>query len=326
MKFFPIDAVRASVSQMQKTLILNSGDDKFYPKPERGAAWIAHHLGVVGVAGSNPVAPTLKGNPKGFPFFTTAEGGAIFRGRSLTLHNPPQAIHFGILIPCFNHRKTLGAVLRQIRAVQAKWAPNVAEILVVDDGSHPPIAPMTFPDEKISIVRLKKNMGKGAALKAGFKNLLERPGLNCIVTLDADLQHAPADIPCFLSAYQTKNADLVIGCRQFRESKMPWDRKLSNRLSSAIISLVTGKKIADSQCGFRLYSRRLLETIPLRENRFHLESEMVLHCCRNQYKIEFVSIPTIYNGEGSAIRRIADTFDFVRVVYRFLKDRLQKNV
>ena len=244
----------------------------------------------------------------------------------MTILSSPQVIHFGILIPCFNHQDRLRILLKRIAENRWRWAPNVDELLVIDDGSEPPVADSFTTGEKISVIRMKTNGGKGAALKAGFRNLLKHRRLSCIVTLDADLQHPPEYIPRFLDRYLTKNADLVLGCRKFRNSEMPWERKLSNRLSSAVVSLVTGRKIIDSQCGYRLYSRRLLENIPLTENGFHLESEAVVRSCRKKYKIVQVAIPTIYGGEKSAIKHFMDTVNFIQVVLGFLKDRLIGNV
>ena len=98
---------------------------------------------------------------------------------------------------------------------------------------------------------------------------------------------------------------------------MPFLRVISNRTTSALLSMLTRQKIKDSQCGFRLIQRRVLEDIKLNENGFQLESEFIIEAVKKGYAISFVPIPTIYNQEESNINHLGDTFRFIRL---FIKE------
>ena len=103
---------------------------------------------------------------------------------------------------------------------------------------------------------------------------------------------------------------------------MPASRIVSNTLTSLIISLLIGQPVRDSQCGFRFYSRALLEHFVLSERRFHLESEALLRAGWGKWRIGWVSIPTIYNGSPSAIRHLPDTLNFVQLVLKLTLRRI----
>ena len=97
---------------------------------------------------------------------------------------------------------------------------------------------------------------------------------------------------------------------------MPILRYLSNTLTSFIISKITGQDIKDSQCGFRLIKKDVLDTINISENGFQFESEFILMCARKNIKMFFVNIPTVYNDSSSNISHFRDTYKFVRLIIR----------
>ena len=103
---------------------------------------------------------------------------------------------------------------------------------------------------------------------------------------------------------------------------MPGHRVLSNVLTSQIISWFSGQNIQDSQCGFRLIHRDVLKKVYLTENGYQLESEMILESTKAGFKIDSVSIPTIYNNETSHIANFNDTYRFTRLLFRELKGRI----
>jgi hypothetical protein len=118
--------------------------------------------------------------------------------------------------------------------------------------------------------------------------------------------------------------ELIVGYRIRHLNKMPFHRILSNSLTSLIVSVLSGQLIRDSQCGFRLIDTNVLRRIRLHENGFHQESELLIKAGWENVKIGFVSIPTVYHGENSAIRNIGDTIRFIFLILRISGERLLK--
>ena len=184
-------------------------------------------------------------------------------------------------------------------------------VLVVDDGSSDDTAARAGAAGAAVLVQ-RPNQGKGAALRAGFGWALER-GFAAVVTLDADGQHDPAEIPRFLDAREDGGGDLIIGRRDF--SRMPPVRRLSNRLGGLAMSWAAGRDIPDNQSGYRLLSRRLIERVlDSREPGFEYEIEMITTCIRAGYRLDWVPIQTIYAGAPSHIRPWRHVTSFVRMV------------
>lgn len=239
----------------------------------------------------------------------------------MTQTNTSPTVRCGIIIPIYNSDIYLKGLLNRIAAIQKQLSPYHFSVLVIDDGSNPPIAEMRIPGLAMEWIRHSENRGKGAALKTGF-DLCLKSGFDPIFTIDADLQHPPEFIPQFLRQYETGRYDVLVGSRSRNPRVMPLHRIVSNTLTSLVISLLIGQLVADSQCGFRLYSRHVVESIQPDEDRFHLESEMLIRCGMRRYKIGFVSIPTIYNEAPSAIRNAPDTLNFIAVIFRLIKERM----
>ena len=183
-------------------------------------------------------------------------------------------------------------------------------MLVVDDGSRDDTAAKAEAAGAV-VLRQVPNQGKGAALRAGFRWALEQ-GKTAVVTLDADGQHDPAEIPSFLEAHAAKNCDLIIGERDF--SHMPFVRKLSNAIGRRVFSWAMGRHIPDNQSGYRLLSRRLMEALlQSPEQGFEFEMEMIAVAVERGFTIYGVPIRTIYAGEKSHIRPIPHVIHFFRV-------------
>ncbi len=199
------------------------------------------------------------------------------------------------LIPAYQAAAQLGEVLTRIQ----RAAPELS-VLVVDDGSR---------DATGEVARMfgarvhsfAANRGKGFALLAGFELLREHDG---VVTLDADGQHPPECIPAFVAAF-VAGADLVLGTRA-RTPDMPAGRRWANALSSGWASAMAGQRISDSQSGFRLYGRRVLEHTPITPGRYEVETEVAVRAARLGFRLAEVEIPTVYGIEKSQIRPFRD--------------------
>jgi glycosyltransferase involved in cell wall biosynthesis len=209
------------------------------------------------------------------------------------------------VVPAYQEAPRVGRVVEGARAH--------LPVLVVDDGSTDGTAAAAEAAGATVIVQ-QPNAGKGAALRAGFAWALEH-GHDAVVTLDADGQHDPAEIPRFIAAFERGRADLVIGRRDFR--RMPPGRRVANVVGGWAMSWAAGQAIPDNQSGYRLLSRRLMEAVAVSdEHGFEYEIEMITTCIRRGYGLAWVPIRTIYAGEPSHIRPWKHFTSFVGMVRR----------
>jgi len=214
------------------------------------------------------------------------------------------------LIPGYNEAPRIGPVVAATREHLA--------VIVVDDGSIDATA-QRAGDAGATVIDQRPNQGKGAALRTGFRRALA-DGADAILTLDADGQHDPAEIPRFLAAWAAEPPpDLVIGRRGFRS--MPPVRRLSNELGRIAFSWAVGRPIPDNQSGYRLIGRRIMEaTLHSDEGGFEFEVEMITTCIRLGGTIAWVPIRTIYAGAPSHIRPLDHLRSFIRIVRKARRD------
>jgi len=214
------------------------------------------------------------------------------------------------LIPAHDEAPRIGSVIDVAR--------GHLPVLVVDDGSSDGTAAVARA-AGATVIEQSPNQGKGAALRAGFRHALAG-GADAILTLDADGQHDPAEIPAFLAAWSAEPPpDLVIGRRDFRA--MPVARRLSNTAGGLLFSWAVGRPIPDNQSGYRLISRGLAEaTLASDEPGFAFEVEQITTCIRMGGAIAWVPIRTIYAGAPSHIRPIAHVREFMRIVRQARRD------
>jgi len=226
-------------------------------------------------------------------------------------------LKYSILIPAFEAEKYLSILLAQIYHMK----PPPQEIFVVNDGSTDHTGIIA---EKMGaiVIQHDKNKGKGAALKTGFQSFLKKSESTYLLCMDADLQHPVEEIPKFLAHAEENNRQFIIGNRLNQTHNMPLHRKISNRTTSYILSKLSGQHIQDSQCGYRLLHRNLLDDLDLKEDGFQLESEMILKASHKNITIDFVNIKTIYNDASSQIRNIGDTLKFIFLVFRALMNKI----
>ncbi len=206
------------------------------------------------------------------------------------------------LIPAYQEATRVAPVIEAARAH--------LPVVVVDDGSRDDTAAVAEA-AGATVLRQVPNQGKGAALRMGFRHALDA-GCEAVVTLDADGQHDPTEIPAFLAAWERTHAPLVVGARTFGE--MPLSRRIANELGTRTFSWAVGRHIADNQSGYRLIAaplmRRLLES---RETGFEFEVEMITTAIRAGMAIGWVPIRTIYAGESSHIRPVHHVSNFLRI-------------
>ena len=208
-----------------------------------------------------------------------------------------------IIIPAFNPPDSFLSLLKTISTI------SKLTIIIIDDGSFPEII---INNPEIIILRNKQNQGKGFSLLKAF-NYAQENGFTHAVTLDADSQHDPKLIEMFLEV--NEDISLVLGARKF-EKDMPYHRRISNKLTSLIISLLSGEMIQDSQCGFRRYKLNEICSEIFIETGFQFESEILIKLLRKKCTYHQLDVPTIYGNEKSSINNIIDTLRFIRLILR----------
>jgi glycosyltransferase involved in cell wall biosynthesis len=217
------------------------------------------------------------------------------------------------LIPCYFESK-------RIREVAARVKQQLDQILVVDDGSTD-ATESEARAASVDVIRHTVNQGKGAAIKTGLRELAGRSGIEYVLVLDGDGQHAPEEIPRFLAAANESHAPMLVGNRMTDTRTMPFVRKWTNHFMSSQISKVCGQWVPDTQCGFRMFHRDLLQAmVEIATTKFDYETEQLVVASRRGCKIAAVPISTIYGDEKSKIHPVRDSIRFYEMMQRFKRE------
>lgn len=164
-----------------------------------------------------------------------------------------------VVIPVFNEADSLASLHAELDEV-ARQQGYILEILFVDDGSTDAswseIESLALRDSRVRGIRFRRNFGKAAALNAGFE--AARGAL--VLTLDADLQDDPREIPNFLAAME-RDLDVVSGWKQLRHD--PWHKVGPSRVFNWLVGALTGVRLHDHNCGFKCYRREIFSEVKI---------------------------------------------------------------
>jgi len=213
-----------------------------------------------------------------------------------------------VLIPAYNEAKNIADIVDFIRK-------DGFPVLVVDDGSTDD-SKRIIPSLGVDYILSAVNEGKGASIRKGLHWFLERD-FKAVILMDGDGQHAPNELDVFFGALND-GADVVVGNRLWKPHGMSMVRLTTNRVMSWILSTVAGQTIHDTQCGYRAFSRRAIESFHMKTDRFEAESEMLLDSSRKGFKIRSVPVSSIYRDEVSHIRPAKDTVRFFKFLFTYL--------
>lgn len=221
--------------------------------------------------------------------------------------SPP---HSALVIPAFNESAT-------IRDIVVRALCEVDRIIVVDDGSDDGTSD-ALHGLPVTILRNPTNRGKAASLRRGMVRALG-DGADSVLTLDADGQHQPEDIPRLVDAHLRNPQAIIVGARLHEKIRMPRVRYLANRFATFMIAWAAGYPISDSQSGFRLYPATLLSAIDIRNDHspgFVFESAVLINAARIGVTSVAVGIPAIYHkgARVSHFRPVVDAFLISRMV------------
>lgn len=222
------------------------------------------------------------------------------------------------LIPAFNAGQSVASVVGEVLALRAGIT-----VVVVDDGSSDGTGEAAR-GAGATVIRHPSNLGKGAALRTGFDHFL-RTDLEAVVTLDADGQHSPREIPLLIDRWAATGADVIVGTRKRDFAKMPPLRIVTNAVSSWLVSLSAGTYIHDSQSGFRLLSRRLIENVKTVSRGYGAESEILIKAASRGYIVDSAPVSTIYAGEKSYIHPLKQPLRFLGLMVKSIFWRFERS-
>lgn len=216
-----------------------------------------------------------------------------------------------VIIPSYNESKEIAGLVSRI-------TQQGLEVIIIDDGSMDDTANIAASCGA-KVLRNIANCGKGASLIKGYKYAIAQ-GFDAVISMDGDGQHSSDDIGAFIKKAQNSKASVFVGNRMALTRGMPFLRIVTNRLMSFFISLITKQFIPDTQCGFRLIKKEVLEKLDFSTSKYETESEILIKTARLGFKIESVPIKTIYSGQKSQINPVIDTFRFFRfIILDFLR-------
>ncbi|MHC4183662.1 MAG: glycosyltransferase family 2 protein [Planctomycetota bacterium] len=225
-----------------------------------------------------------------------------------------------IIIPCFNEKDTIEALINTV----AQTEIEDKEIILVDDFSTDGTreilkGPLSAKTQKI--VYHERNLGKGAALRTGFKNATG----DVVVIQDADLEYDPSEYPNLLDPILSGKADIVYGSRlmsgQPRRVLFFW-HMVGNRFLTLLSNMTTNLNLSDMETGYKVFKRDVLAKITLKENRFGFEPEVTAKLARLKFPIYEVGIS--YYGRTYAEGKKINWKDGFRAIYVILKYRIFK--
>tara|TARA_B100000749_G_scaffold43178_1_gene29821 strand:+ start:912 stop:1829 length:918 start_codon:yes stop_codon:yes gene_type:complete len=216
-----------------------------------------------------------------------------------------------VIIPVFNEIGSLPELMDQLRKVlhiYKKW-----EILFVDDGSTDGstefLNDLSRKDEKVTLIQFHRNYGKSAALAEGFK----RAKGEYLITMDADLQDDPAEIPNLMKKLE-EGFDLVSGWK--KERKDPISKRLPSKIFNYVTRIMTGVKIHDFNCGLKIYRKEVIKTLDLYGGRHRYIPALAGH---NKFRISEIQVNhrprmhgvTKYGGS----RLFHGFFDLISIIF-----------
>lgn len=210
-----------------------------------------------------------------------------------------------VVIPTYNNDGTIADVVSEA-------LKECCDVIVVNDGSTDRTSTILHSIDGITIVEYAENHGKGYALKCGFKRAIQME-FSYAITLDGDGQHYPDDIPKFLKANQEHPGALIIGSRQLDGVERSKGSRFANKFSNFWFYIQTGRKLSDTQTGYRLYPLKKLHGLNLLTSRYEAELELLVFASWHGVELVPIDIDVYYPPREHRVSHFRPGKDFARI-------------
>lgn len=229
----------------------------------------------------------------------------------------PLSVKLSVIIPCYNEVKTIEKVIKRVLDTGL-----VYEILIVDDGSTDGTRELlpSLEGDKVRVIMHEHNMGKGAAVRTGFKHAAGE----VFIIQDADMEYDPREYPQLLKPIEEGIAEVVYGSRFLggpRKAMFFWNM-IANRTLTLITNILYNSIITDMETCYKVFKADVIKNIPLRSTRFEIEPEMTAKVLKRRYRI--YEVPISYNGrewdEGKKIK----WYDFFIALWTLFRYRVSE--
>jgi len=223
----------------------------------------------------------------------------------LTLHH--KFIHHKccVLIPTYNNAASIAEVINGV----LEYTSN---IVIVNDGSTDKTAAILEEYPDLLVVKHPKNMGKGMALRTGFKAAFEK-GYKYAISIDSDGQHYPDDLHLFIDEIEQHPNAIIIGARNMDQPNVPGKSTFGNRASSFWFWVVTGIKLSDTQSGYRLYPLSPINSIHFITRKYEFEIEVMVRSFWNGVDVRSIPIKVFYPPAEERVTHFRPFKDVTRI-------------
>lgn len=203
-----------------------------------------------------------------------------------------------VLIPCYNEVQTIGEIVKKVLDSLKENNISNFEVIIVDDFSSDGTLKKleNIKDNNIKIFYHDCNLGKGAAIQTGIKNISG----DIIIIQDSDLEYDPSDYNKLLLPFFETNADVVYGSRFLGGGKYVrihffW-HYLANKLLTFVCNAFINLNLTDMETGYKVFSSKAIKSITISENSFSVEPEVTIKLAKKGFK--FYEVPITYNGRS----------------------------
>ncbi len=211
-----------------------------------------------------------------------------------------------VTIPAYNEEKTIGEVLQSIKkSLDGSHYKGKYRTLVVDDGSRDKTADIAKKSGSI-VYSHPKNYGLAECFRTEIQKCIEL-NADVIVHIDADLQYMPKEIPKLIKEIEN-GYDLVLGSRFKGEiEEMPLIKRFGNIAFSKVVSKITGLQVSDAQTGFRAFTRKVAESIPIKSSHTYTQ-EQIIRAVKQKFRIK--EVPIYFAKRDGKSRLISNPFGY----------------
>jgi glycosyltransferase involved in cell wall biosynthesis len=210
-----------------------------------------------------------------------------------------------VIIPTYNNDRTLENVILGVLNF-------TDQVIIINDGSTDKTAEILAKFNRLDIISIGKNKGKGYAIKTGFRKAAGL-GYHYAITIDSDGQHLPEDLPVLLDKSVEEPDAIIIGARNLDQDGIPGGTSFGNRFSNFWTWVETGHKLPDTQSGYRLYPVYRLKHTKYFTRRFEFEIEVLVKAAWKGIRLTSAPVRVVYPKKGERVSHFRPFTDFARI-------------